>query len=621
MRLGYLVPRLVVVGCLWAFFAFAFDPLLRWSVVTAGQSTTGAKVDVAALDTTFFPPTLSVREVAVADPSSPMQNLVEFDELKVSLWGRPLLKRKLVVEEASVAGVEFGTPRTESGALPETVAGPGVDLGLDQYFDAIKGQATNLGNQWLDDLVDRVKMELDPNQLASVRLAATLEADWRQRLDGLQTRVEEIETRIETLRNSVDVPGRDPIERIRAYQQAAVEARSLLDEAKRIRAELNQLGLKARSDFAQVEVARQQDLETIRSKADVLKMDGGEITQAVLGPTITGHLETAGEWMGLARRYAGAVSTPKPQRLDGRVFEFPRPEDDLPNLLVKKLGVSGRFAYDGIDVPFHGVVTDLTSEPRRLDRPTLVRIVSDGEAEVRIDAVVDQRPDVPVQDVTITFALPRPTESRLGSTGDKLQLGVTAARTDCKARFRIAGKQVDGRVAFEQSPVTIVSQAGEGVEEQVARVLASSLGGVQTLQCNVAIGGTFDAPEWSIESNLGPQLASGLEGYLASELEGRKTELIAEANALVDERVAALKAKLDGRFRDVVAQLDLDELNTRKLMQQLAGGRLDRLDGILPAGGNAPVPTPGGDDVRRKLDEKLRKELEEKNPFDLLRRR
>ena len=46
-RWSYIVTRGLVVACVWALFAFAFDPLVRFGAVQSAQAVVGAKVDVA----------------------------------------------------------------------------------------------------------------------------------------------------------------------------------------------------------------------------------------------------------------------------------------------------------------------------------------------------------------------------------------------------------------------------------------------------------------------------------------------------------------------------------------------------------------------------------------------
>ncbi len=37
MRWKYLIPRVVIVGLVWSFFVWAFDPILRWTLAGTAQ--------------------------------------------------------------------------------------------------------------------------------------------------------------------------------------------------------------------------------------------------------------------------------------------------------------------------------------------------------------------------------------------------------------------------------------------------------------------------------------------------------------------------------------------------------------------------------------------------------
>ena len=118
MRWSYIIPRLSALLLLWLAVFFGFDPLLKWGLKKAGQSVAGAKVDIGRVKTKFFPPSINIVEVAVADKANPFTNIVEFNSLSFAMAGRPLLEKKVLVEKAALSGLQFSTPRKTSGALP-----------------------------------------------------------------------------------------------------------------------------------------------------------------------------------------------------------------------------------------------------------------------------------------------------------------------------------------------------------------------------------------------------------------------------------------------------------------------------------------------------------------------
>ena len=71
MRWTYIIPRLMIISLLWGFLAYGVDPLLRYETVQSFQSITGAKVDVAELTTTYFPPSFTIQRMALASAGRP----------------------------------------------------------------------------------------------------------------------------------------------------------------------------------------------------------------------------------------------------------------------------------------------------------------------------------------------------------------------------------------------------------------------------------------------------------------------------------------------------------------------------------------------------------------------
>ena len=117
MRWSYILPRLMIVGLLWGFLAYGVDPLLRYSTVQSFQAVTCAKVDVAELQTTYFPPSFSIRGMALASASRHGKNMVQFDEMHVKFEPHALSRRRFVIENGYIDGLRFDTNRSDDGQL------------------------------------------------------------------------------------------------------------------------------------------------------------------------------------------------------------------------------------------------------------------------------------------------------------------------------------------------------------------------------------------------------------------------------------------------------------------------------------------------------------------------
>jgi len=182
MKWNYLLPRFTLAAIIWFFFAFAFDPLIRMGLVQMGQSLTGTEVDVNSLQTGFFPPSIKTGAVNIASLSNDKRNLVSFTQLEMKLSGKPLMYRNLIVEEASISGMEFDTPRSTSDQ-PSDNKSDQPDSGF--HFDPspFRQKSKALGKSWLGILKNSAAEQLDPNRLETVRVSKTIEQEWKQRFD------------------------------------------------------------------------------------------------------------------------------------------------------------------------------------------------------------------------------------------------------------------------------------------------------------------------------------------------------------------------------------------------------------------------------------------------------
>src|SRR5262245_36220869 len=99
MRWGYIVPRVILVAAIWAFFTYGFDPTLRLGAVFSAQKGVGAKVEIGAIKTRFNPLSLLASNVAVANRNAPGTNLIEFESLSLELSGAGLARKALIVDE------------------------------------------------------------------------------------------------------------------------------------------------------------------------------------------------------------------------------------------------------------------------------------------------------------------------------------------------------------------------------------------------------------------------------------------------------------------------------------------------------------------------------------------
>lgn len=124
VRKGNLIAGLVAAVLLSVFLAIFKDPMLKWGFKKAARAAAGAKVDIGSVETSLLHGRLVLSRVAVADKSEPMKNLFSLEEASFRFSPWTALRAKIVMPEATISGLRFGTARKKSGAVSGNAGAP-----------------------------------------------------------------------------------------------------------------------------------------------------------------------------------------------------------------------------------------------------------------------------------------------------------------------------------------------------------------------------------------------------------------------------------------------------------------------------------------------------------------
>jgi len=577
MRWTYLLPRFVLLSLVWGVLTIAVDPLVHQGLVVSGQLLSGAKVDVGDALTSLFPPGLVVDKVRIANRFQPGTNLIEFDRIDVRLAAEPLLKQSYIVNEGSITGLRWGTPREDAGTLDV----PWIDINLEsELLGSLRNRLTNSGEDLLGEAFRQLQLQLDPQQLESVRLAEALRATWTERFTTLQQRVEHLEIRVNDLDKKVADARELGLKRLTAYRRLLDEVDELLAETARIRRDVTVLPQTANRDLRNLDEARLRDQQTIQRKIKLFRLDGEAISELLLGPELKDRLERATVWCEWARKSIDRLSyRPEPLRHAGYDILFPRAEK-LPKFLIERLDVSGEARLGNEMIPFSGTVAGITTEPAVYGKPLVIELAGQAAAQFRLHAILDQTKPKPTQEFAITYTLPEKTETTLGND-QQMAFLVSSEQTQLSAEFQLSGDSVSGELAIRQEPVVVEFLTAGDTAPETTEFVTAALNSFRQLEASVVWSGTLDEPRWKLRSNLGPQLAVGLNHVLTQRIESKRRELSIEADAMAQEQMAAFKDLIRNRSGTLMTQLNSNELVARHLFDRLASGGSLGLDRIL----------------------------------------
>lgn len=573
MRWNYLLPRFTIAAIIWFFFAFAFDPLVRSSLVSLGQKVTGTKVDVFSLQTGFFPPSIKTGPVTIASHSNEQRNLVRFDQIEMKIAGRPLMHRNLIVEEVTVSGMEFDTPRTTSGKLSETTPDQSETR---FHFDTNPFRKTSkeLGKSWLSSLTSSLTEQLDPNRLETVRVSKIVQQEWKQRFAQYETRLQQIKLEADSVQNKVKTAGGKTLNKIKTYAQSAERVDELIKEGKQIRNELKLLPQIAQQDYQRIEEAKERDLTNIDQMLESISPDPHKILHALLGEELSRQLNQVSGWSNMILQTVRTLQDEQePDRSQGEWIDF-RSDTSLPQVLFKKIRLTGAARVNQQKYPFVGMIKDLSCSPKLYQEPIKIQAQVDAEANIKMAGDLNFYQESPTHEFVVLVKLPHQKKITLEDS-ETLSLFLIADQTECKSHISFREEDFQCRLEFKQTPVRFQLSSPKFNHHAIGSILQHSLASIDSISATLNYSGSYEHPELKIESELGQKIAESLNMALESEFNRQKQEKALKIEQLASQEREKLIQKLNGQYSEIIAHLQEQESKVQAVIQKVSNRPLD----------------------------------------------
>lgn len=600
MRWTYLISRLLIVALVWGFVAYGMDPLLRYGSIQSLQSVTGAKADVGGIRTTFFPPSVTVRNLALASAQRPGWNMVEFDELHLGLEPSSLSRRRFVVEEGRLDGLRFDTPRGDDGQLenpPEPVS---------DEPSWMTEKLTELGSEWLTGLTEQVKAQLDPNVLETYRTGTAMYQKWDDRFQDLSQRAKAMRPKVEQLKIQFENAKKgDTFQQIEQYLQVSHRAEAIILEVRQFRDELKDIAPEVRIDFQTLNEARERDQEKVKHTLALLKPDARRISQALLGKTMYRQIQQVLTWVEAIREYQHELHDQvQPPRSAGHDFEF-AVRDPAPDFLLKKLSLTGQISVNNEHIPFKAMLTDVTEDPKLLGRPCVMRLAADGSRPLQLRVVYDATGEVPVAEMLADFRDHNPLPLLAGKPREAC-LHATLSNLAWTTQLTLIKDRIEGSIDLRSDIGNLNFEASDNVRAEIVEAANEAFSTLQVLNASVKLGGTLRHPEIDLQSDVGEEIAAGVQLAFVHQLNKAKVRLLAEVDTYASDHIA----KLTGRFKDEYQTLLtdnkelLEQINeVRTIVASLQSGKVDPETLIRQVTNSRLIPQKDQEKISRVMNE------------------
>jgi len=618
--IGPLAGFLVLVGVLYWLLA---DPLVRRGVEDEGTALVGAQVDLAAADVRLRDGVVMLKGLAVTNPSSPMTNLLEADQIVVNVRVAPLLEKKLIIDTLAFRGLRFGTPRRTSGAISDPKGRSGevwravqawlAQLPIPEFSLAGLGRVVNLDKVSPDSLATLRQAR------ALVALADSSRAAWLERVTQLDPRPQ--------IDSAVALAQRLEGQSVRSLGLAG--ARDAAASAQRTISALTQLDdrlvglqrgidsgvVQARDGLAALADARRADYAYAMGLLKLPSLDAPNLGPALFGRFAARQLAPVLYWLGIAERYmppgvkARLHQGPNRVRAAGSTVVFPLKEH-LPSFLLHlaeatvAIGGSGAGAGN-----YDARVVDATSDPDLLGRPTTFQAARTegkvGPETVRVGGLLNHvgsairdslsafvggvgLPTIALAPLGAELGLGRGTADLvLRRVGDSLDTRFTWVSSDLHWERLADTAGAAGRAGAAAAAEAAgggrldARSVGQSLQRSAEGMLWRTLTGLTDVRIEARLTGSVRSPRLAVGSNVARAVADGLREQVGRQLAETEAAVRARVDEVVDQQVA--------RAQDAVSAFQAQALDRVAAERQ----RLDQAKRDLQARARALIGIPG----------------------------
>ncbi len=563
-RFQYILPRIVLIVALLLATEVGSGYFVRWGLIAGGEASVGAKIEIGQVETSLLKTRLLITDLAVANPSSPMKNLMEADRVEIDFSSPALLRKNLIADYGIVSGLRFSTPRETSGALPDRPTSPEKTNQENWLAPLAKEKAQG----WLTDLESRFSVDIR-DQLESVRLAEEMAQRWPVKYQQFEIAAREIKADAKRLEERARVARKNPLRNMEFLAQLPQETSKLRRSLRDLQAQLAQLPAELAADRDAVLAARLQDEQLIREHLELDALDAQSLTNYLLGEQITGPVGEAISWIRWARQLVPARGSKTPAASGrGEDIFFPGSKR-LPDFLVRTLRLEGAGRMGGQPVQLVGVVRDWTTQPELHSQPTTLELTTTGGMPLSIKARLDRATEVPYDEYFVDssgMVLPK---LKLGNQGP-LRLSVAPSTANLSVRIQIHGDRLRGSLQITQRGLEIEPTLPPNLlGGRMQSVLAQSVSRIDQSQTEVTLGGTLDAPRMRFTSTLGTELAQAIQQAATDVARAEADRLVAQGRQEVDAQLA----KFTGQFEKFQSKLAGEMAGPGEIIASLLGQR------------------------------------------------
>ncbi|MCX7647451.1 MAG: TIGR03545 family protein [Elusimicrobiales bacterium] len=551
IRWSYLIPRVVFVLIVYLFFYFAFDPLIKWTMIKSLESVFEAKAEIKKVKTSFINPSIEIEELKVGNKNKEFNNLFEFKKLKFALLSKPLFEKKFVIDEASVKGLSFDTPRKTSckikikkTEMPEFVK---------NYMAKAQDFAVDRLGEIKTDAISDIKLEV--SELKSVSLLKEIEEKYNSDYKNIEEKIDfkKYDERLKNIEKKFEDVKKEKnfIKQTKQASELKKEIDKFYKDFKKDKEEVSNLLNEVKDYYKSLDQARKEDMDRIMSLAKIPKIDSESVSRMLLGSDTVNKINDYYSMALEAKRYI--PDNPKKKvfeekRKRGRVINFTK-YDSYPKFLLKIAHIDGVLTPQN-PIEYSATVENLTTQPSVYTYPLKIKLFGKKDkSEISTNSSIDLSTDMVKSVTDLKYTGVKVSNIVYGK--DKLKIEIPSSYLDTFVNIKTSGSDIDGRIKsvfrdMELKPYVAITKL-----DRLNKTIENSLSQLKTFSIDITLSGKLKSPSLSFKTDLAEIISGSLENAFKKEIEKAKAEI----REKIDLEINKNKQKIDSLIKAKQSEL------------------------------------------------------------------
>jgi hypothetical protein len=516
------------------------DSLLKQVLEQQGSQLLKAKLEVSELQSSLFPPSLTIYNLAATNPDEPLRNIISADEIIITPQIKSLLKKKILIDSVTIKNLRFQQRRASSGAIEGLT--PNSKASSTQLSTTNQANTNPINTA---AIIEKIKVPLieDINSLNAQAL--DIKTQWQQRRAKLinPSAIQTYSDRWAALNKAT------PIDKLNGFRQLenAINA-----DIATITASQNKLTL----DIAVIDELHGQAQQFIAQRVDA----GINSMTQTNAPSLTESL--------LAGKMKATIGTLLAEVNSKNAINSAWP------IYIKSIQFNAFIEPGNEPLAIEGFIERIYYGFEAIKRPTKfsIKTSQSTQGELSFSGIIDQRN---LQNIKIRAQLqltnvPVATLSLSHSDEFRIMLGRATMSASSKLDLNANQLQLNIDSQFRDAQLTVETNLSGSSNAQEANndlttSLADMLRGIDRLDINLLASGDIDNPQFSVSSSIDPLLQASSNQVISNQYSNLRPQLQQDISASLMSSLGELKSTRD-ELQMLAADLAVQQQNLHNLL-------------------------------------------------------